>query len=420
MKIVHGFIASLLFAAAWSGSGVEFRNITVGKGDKTVEAGIVAGNMYSEVALLNPSVHRAMIKHEEFGLYMPSKDSDNRSTYDEEKAKIRMFFKPGLRTWSAKGRRSYLVGEDRWSVEKSGDVVKYFRNWKRNNNKIASEVRICMDEKKAEFIVEGIFTNKGRSDCAVEFSPQFTFLREADPVLLIPRKYSDYINGNQKYFAYGEKVVLNNTKGRNYFWRKAAKNDTSGFVDYVARERIPFTNPNIDRVNMLGFVQLPGKTNLIWDIKNAADAESLQYVEFGWENNTGDAVFAWNIYLKRNETKKVRFRVITVKGLSRFDAVSEDMVVGYGIEGKDKLRIEMAPLSPLGISQLYGEIVNAHNKHVLIKQSSELAEMQPFTPGRMEWRSTAVFERSASYPINMTLHSKEGKLLLKSDGVIAP
>ena len=419
MKVVHGLVASLLIAAAFYGNGAEFRTIIAGKDNKKFEAGIAAGNAYAEIGLLNPSEHRAAVKTEEFDAYMPAVDSNNRSTSDDEKAKIRMFFKPAFRTWAAKGRRSYLVGEGRWKVERSGEAVRYFRSWKRNTNKVTSEIKITMGEKKAEIFVEGIFTNQGRTDCMVEFAPQFSFLREKDLVVVIPREQSDLIDGKQTKFFYGEKVTLNNTKGRNYFWRKAAKNDKTGFVDYVARERIPFINPNIEPVNVLGFVQLPGKNNLIWDITNAADADSLQYVEFGWEKNLGDIILDWNVYLKRGETKKVKFRIITVKGLSRFDAISDDMVVGYGVE-KKRLKIEMAPLSPLGISQLYGEVINARNKHMLIKQSSELAEMQPFNPGRMEWLSTATFERSSSYPIKVTLHTKDGQLLLKSDGVIAP
>ena len=418
MKVIHS-LAVLLFTAAFYGNCAEFRTLTVGRENGKAEVGIAGNNMYSEITMLNPSVHRSAIKREEFSLYMPQVDSDNRSTYDEEKAKIRMFFKPGLRTWAAKGRRSYLVGDGNWKVERSGESVRYFRNWKRSNNSVTSEIKVTMGKQKAEFFVEGIFTNKGRTDCMVEFSPQFSFLRDNDLVLFIPRKRSDYIDGGQVNFVYGEKVTLNNSKGRNYFWRRAAKNDKTGFVDYVARERIPFINPNVDSVDMLGFVQLPGKSNLIWDVKNAAAADSLQSVEFGWENNIGDIIFDWNIALKRNETKKVKFRVLTIKGLSRFDAISDDMVVGYSVE-KDRLKIEMAPLSPLGISQLYGEVINAHNKHMLIKQASELAEMQPFNPGKMEWRATAMFDRSASYPIKITLHTKEGKLLLKSDGVIAP
>ena len=420
VKIIYGFIASLLFAAAWGGNGAEFRTIGESRGNKKNEVGIVAGNTYSEVALLNPSVHRAIIKYEEFGAYLPAKDILNRSTYDEEKAKIRMFFKPGLRAWETQGRRSYLIGDGRWTLEQQGKTVKYFRSWKRGNNKVTSEINVYMDDKKAEFIVEGVFTNKGRSDCAVEFSPQFTFLRDQDLTLIIPRKHSDDINGKQKDFFYAEKVILNNAKGRKYFWRRVAKGDNSGFIDYVARERIPFTNPNIARVDMLGFVQLLGKSSLIWDIKNAAEAESLQYAEFGWEINMGDAVLSWNVDLKRNETKKVKFRVLTVKGLSRFDAVSNDMVVGYGVEEQNKLKIEMAPLRPLGISQLSGKVISARNKHVLIHQSSELAEMQPFSSGSMEWRATFAFDRSSSYPIEMTLHSKSGDLLLESDGVIVP
>ena len=94
----------LLFSA----HSAEYRVIMTGKDEKT-EAGFVGNNMYSDVAVLNPSVHRSAVKLEEFGLYMPSKDSDNRDTYDEEKARIRLFFKPSVRAKTARGRRVYLV-----------------------------------------------------------------------------------------------------------------------------------------------------------------------------------------------------------------------------------------------------------------------------------------------------------------------
>ena len=403
----------------------EYRVIMTGKDEKT-EAGFVGNNMYSDVAVLNPSVHRSAVKLEEFGLYMPSKDSDNRDTYDEEKARIRLFFKPSVRAKTARGRRVYLVGEGRWKLEKVNKGTKYSRNWKRNNNKVLSEITVTMADKKAEITIEGTFTNKGSNDCVVEFAPQFSFLRNKELVLMIPRKYTDIINGRQKSYFYGEKVVLDNSRVRSYFWRKAAKDYTTGFVDYVARERIPFNNPALDRFDVFGFVQLPGKSNLVWDIRNAAEAESLQYIEFGWENGLADTVAAWNVQLKRGETKKVKFRLLTVKGLSRFDAVSENILVGYGVERdkqkKDRLKIEMAPLCPTGISILNGNVINAQDKQVLIKREDvELAEMQPFNPGKMEWPPSTNLDRSSSYPIKISLKSKaDGNLLLQAEGVIAP
>ncbi len=410
----------LLCSAVFSVPGAEYKVLLTGK-EKNVEAGFIGSNMYSDIALLNPSVHRAAVKLEEFSSYMPSKDSGGRETYDEEKARIRLFFKPSVRAWSARGRRIYLVGEGRWKLEQNNGAAKYSRNWKRNNNRVTSDVTVSMKKDRAEIIVEAVFTNKGRSDCMVDFAPQFSFMREKDLVLLIPRQHTDFIDGRQKSFFYGEKVVLDNSKGRNYFWRKAAKDDTTGFIDYVARERIPFSNPAVNRLDVFGFVQLPGKSNLVWDLRNSADAESLQYIELGWEKGYADSVISWNVLLKRGETKKIKFRLITVKGLSRFDAVSSNMLVGYSV-AKDRLIIEMAPLSALGLSLLNGNVINSQNKQVLIKREDvEIAEMQPFNPGRMEWPSPTVFNRSISYPISISLKSKEnGSVLLQSDGMIVP
>ena len=416
------FVLLLMFAAAvFSAHGAEYRVLLSGK-EKKFEAGLAGNNMYADLALLNPSVHRASVKLEEFGMYMPQKDSDGRDTYDEEKARIRLFFKPSVRAWAASGRRVYLVGDGRWKLAKADKAVKYSRDWKRNNNKVFSEITVKMAENRAEIIVEGAFTNKGRTDCVVEFAPQFSFMRNQDLALQIPRKHTDFIDDKQTTFFYGEKVVLDNSKGRNYFWRKVAKDDNTGFIDYVARERIPFINPYIDRLDVFGFIQLPGKSNLVWDLRNASDAaDSLQYLEFGWENGMADTVVSWNVPVKRGETKKVRFRLITVKGLSRFDAVSENMLVGYSVE-KDRLKLEMAPLSALGLSLLDGKVINAREKQVLIKREDvELAEMQPFNPGKMEWPSPTKFDRSSSYPIEISLKSKaDGKSLLKSSGVIVP
>ena len=59
---------------------------------------------------------------------------------------------------------------------------------------------------------------------------------------------------------------------------------------------------------------------------------------------------------------------------------------------------------------------------VLIKREDvELAEMQPFNPGKMEWPPSTNLDRSSSYPIQISLKSKsDGKSLLHADGVIAP
>ena len=412
----------LIFTAAYSVNGADYRTLIADKEKKAV-TGYIGSNFYSETAFLNPSVHRSAVKLEEFDMFMPMKDSDNRRTYDNEKAKVRLFFKPGIRTWSATGRRPFLVGDRFWKLVNNKESVKYTRNWKRGSNSVFTEVVASMAVNKAEIIVEGIFTNKGRGDCIVEFTPQFSFTRNNDFSLVIPRLYSDIIDGKSQNFFYGEKVLLDNTKGRNYFWRRAAKksgDNDSDFVNFVARERIPFTNSRINRVELFGFVGLPGKANLVWDLRNSSAKEDLKYIEFGWENALGETIAAWQVHLKRNETKKVRFRVVTVKGLSRFDALSENMLVGYSVE-KDRLKIEMVPLKPLGISTLQGSVINSHTKQVMINQQSELAEMQPFNAGKMEWRAPVMFDRSSSYPIKMSLHStSDSKLILKADGVIVP
>ena len=417
------FLVLFFSTAVFNECRADYRALVMNNEKKSV-AGYIGSNFYSETVFLNPSVHRAAVKLEEFDMFLPLRDSENRTTYDEEKAKIRLFFKPGMRVWSASGRRPFLVGDRLWKQVSSSDAVKYSRNWKRNTNAVFTEVTARMSENKGEIVVEGTFTNKGRGECIVEFAPQFSFTRHSHLTLLIPRLYNDVIDGKQKSFFYGDKVVLDNTRGRNYFWRRAVRkseqsNENNGFVDFVARERIPFTNSKINRVDLFGFVNLPGGSNLVWDLKNSAEKEELQYIEFGWENSLGEAIAAWQIKLKRNETRKVKFRVITVKGLSRFDALSENMLVGYGVE-QDRLKIEMAPLKPFGTSILNGEVINSYNRQVMIKQQSELAEMQPFNAGKMEWRSTVMFVRNGSYPIKISLQTSDGKMILRSHGVIVP
>ena len=418
------FFSVLIFFTALSGViSADYRVLLTGKENKTV-AGYIGSNLYSETAFLDPSVHRAAIKLEEFDMYLPRRDSENRSTYDDEKAKIRLFFKPGMRVWGASGRRHFLVGDRLWKVTKNTDSVTYSRNWKRAGQVVFTEITARMAKDKSEIIIEGSFVNKGRNECIVEFSPQFSFTRNNHLTLFIPRLYSDIIDGKQKKFFYGEKVLLDNSRGRNYFWRRAVKKsehneEDSGFVNFAARERIPFFNNQINRVDMFGFVNLPGEANFVWDLKNAAEKEALQYIEFGWENGLGEAIAAWQIKLKRNETKKVKFRVITVKGLSRFDVLSENMLVGYGVD-KDRLKIEMAPLKQLGISLLHGKVINSHSKQVMIKQQSELAEMQPFNAGKMEWRAPVGFVRNGSYPIKILLQTSDGKKIMQTDGVIVP
>ncbi len=422
MKGVVFFSVFLLMSSALNLSAADNHRILISGDEKKSQIGLAYGNMYSEVAFLNPSTHRTVVKYEEFDQFLPSKDSDNRSTYDEEKAKIRLFFKPMLRTWGTSRRRSYLVGEGRWKLERIENGVKYSRRWKRNSDKINSEIFVRMVPERAEIFVEAVFTNQGRGACQVEFSPKTVFLRDRSLFLMIPRQYSSYANGKQEKFFYGEKVRLDNNTDRNYFWRRESKDDPTGFIDYVSRERIPFNNSKVDRVNVFGFVQLTGKTSLIWDFqKDAACGQYMQYLEFGWEDRLGDAVSAWSLNLKRGESKKIAFRVVTVKGISRFDFVNENIIVGYGVE-KNLLRIEMVPLAPLGVSSLTGEVINSDSKQVLIKQKSGIAEMQPFSAGGKNWSTPAgvIFERGTSYPIKMSLSLNEGKSLFDSKGVIVP
>ena len=389
--------------------------------DPDVKIGIRCDNKYAVIAFLNPSAHRSSIKYEEFNRNLPLVDTADMPTFNENNAKIRMFFKPNLRCWSVGRRREYLVGKERWELKDAlqANGAEYSRYWQRGSNKIHSVITAKFSSDKAEVFIEAKFTNLSRNDCQVEFHPVFSFLRNRDLNFVMPRKYSGFIGGKPRDFYYGYKEKLTDSEAGSFWWRKVAQK--ADFIEFASRERIPFNTPELTVPDFFSFIGLPGKTNLIWDVAMENGKKDMQYWEVGWDDMLAEAVPAWLIYLKRRETRTINFRIITVKGLDRVDMVKQNWVLGYGAEHKrNKVHLEFVPLKPVGDCELIGKIVKASG-NIQSEQRVELAAMHPFAVGGKVWQASDIFERAAFYPITLSVTPKDNSSLsCKIESVIVP
>ena len=389
--------------------------------DPGLKIGFSCGNKYSTIGFLNPSHHRSAIKYDEFNRNLPPVDSSDLPTFDENNAKIRMFFKPNMRAWMVGRRREYLVGQNRWKLEplQQGCGAKYSRYWQRGSNKIFSEVEIKFSESKAEIFVEAKFTNLSRNECQVDFYPAFSFLRNREFTFMMPRSFNGYIGGKPHKFYYGEKEVITRGDPASFWWRQVATK--SDFIEFASRERIPFDQGDLSAPAYFSFVGLPGRTNLIWDVASLGSQKNMQYWEIGWDDQLAEAVPSWVLTLKRRESKSIKFRIVTVKGLTRVDAVNDNWIIGYSaVPRGTNLHLEFVPLVPVGDCELIGKVIKASG-NIQSEQRVEIAAMHPFAVGGKVWQASDIFERSAFYPITLSVTPKDNsKLGCSISGVIVP
>lgn len=413
MMVKH-IVSLLLFILSLSVlPGGEYQTIYGGK-EKNVEEGFTFYNKYCQMAFLNPSLHRRSITGGDFSIMLRS-DTANQHTLEENEAKLRLFFKPDIVVRSTARRPALIPGEGIWRMEKISDGIKYLRNYVNETHNLQCVLTVIMPPDRAQFNVELTLENTGKRSCAVEFTPQFTFLRnDVEPLhLTLRRQMTRYSGGQRKSFFCNESTELNG-KYQSYWWRRAAQD--LEFVSYFNRECIPFGHERLVAPDMFGFTGLAGNSVLIWDL---AEAGKIKELDVSWEAGHGDAMPIWAMTLGAGEKKQIKFRVLTVKGMIHFDELGSDWIFGYDPRG-DLLEILATPLVDNDRISITTTVNDARNQ-VLVSQRSEVAAMTPFKPGRISLRTSVPFQNYVNYPVKLILHSLlDNSLILEVAGNIVP
>ncbi|MBE6366603.1 MAG: hypothetical protein E7052_01670 [Lentisphaerae bacterium] len=396
-------------------SGSDYKTILGGK-DKNVEEGLIFSNKYAQMAFLNSSIHSGSITGGDFGI-MPRSDVNGKHTLDESEARIRMFLRPDVRVRTAMRRPTAIHGEADWLLQKAPQGVKYSRKYKRDSYEVNAFLQVVMDPVNARIDFETVLHNSGKRACLVDFTPEFTFLRNGvEPLQLeLRREIIRYVDGVRKNFLNNETTIMDPKNRNSWWWRRVAR-DYKGFKNYFNREIIPFTHPRLIPPDMFGFTELLGNTTLIWVPDKAS---SMNQLTVEWEAEHGSAAPLWTYKLEPGEKKTVKFRMLTVKGLRHFDEVGDRWVFGYHAEG-DLLSVLAVPLAPHDRLSLTTTVSDSHNQ-VLINQRSEIAAMTPYAPGKVDLRASTPFQINAVYPIKLLLSSLEdNSRILEAAGNIVP
>ena len=415
--LLKNIFVAFLFCAAFLPmlAAGEFRTI-LGGDNKTIEEGYTFDTTYSHWAFLNPSLHAGHVTTGDFSI-MTRSDIHGQHTLDENEAKIRIFFKPYIRVRTTARRSSNVPGNDNWQVNKLADGVCYERVFSRDSNQVKAIVSVKLIPNKAYVICDAVLENTGKRACSVEYSPEFTFLRnDVQPLdLTLRRQRVRYENGVRSNFWSNETTVLDQRFTNSFWWRRVAPN--AEFSRSVNREIIPFTHEKLPAPNLFGFSNLMGKTTLVWDL---AQAPKIVGLDIGWDAGHADAVPNWKMVLEPGEKKQIAFRLLTVKGLQHFDDVGEDWVFGYNPEG-DLLQVQAAPLQNQDRLSVTVTVNDARSNQVVISQRSEVAAMTPFTPGRVDIRASIPFQPNNSYPVKLLLNSlADNSKILEISGNLVP
>ena len=414
VKLFGSIFRLLIFAGVVLVNADEYRTILGGK-NKDVEEGLVFSNKYAQMAFLNSSLHNSNITRGDFAV-MPRTDVNKKHTLDEAEARIRLFVMPDVRVRTVMRRPTTIHGENDWQLKKAPGGVEYLRTYKRDSSCINANMSVQMDPVNAQIWFTVNFVNSGKRTCAIEFTPEFTFLRNGvEPLELVLRRESiRYVDGVRKSFLNNETTVLDG-KNRSYWWRRVAR-DSKDFGNYFNREVIPFTHPRLVPPDMFGFTGLLGNSTLIWDLgKNIA----LNKLDVEWEAEHGSVTPVWAFKLDAGQKQTIKFRLITIKGMRHFDEVGDKWIFGYSAEN-DLLRVLTVPLAPHDRLSLTTTVSDSHNQ-VLINQRSEIAAMTPYAPGKVDLRAATPFQLNAVYPVKLLLSSLEdNSRILEVSGNIVP
>ena len=405
------FAAALLLAAVFTNYAAEYKTILGGKEKK--EEGFIASNSYCQMGFLNPSRHIGTVGVNDIDI-ITRQDTAGKFTLEERESKIRIFFKPSLRVTTVARRPRTVRGDGDWTLEKVPGGVKYSRTHADALNSIDCEITAVMDSRKAQINFEMKLENTGNGECRIDCAPEFNFLRhDVQPLeLTVRRAMALYHYGKRNEFFYNEKTVLDGAY-RNYWWRRVNP-DNKEFVSHFNRERIPFNHSRLKSPEIFGFTGLAGNAALIWDMGKTV----LDKLDIRWEGVLTGIEPIWDFVLKPGEKREMKFRLLTLRGLDQIDAVQDDWVFAYTLE-EDLLYLQALPLVPQQHLAMQGALSDSRNNQVLINQRAEMAAMNPFQPGRMEWRAANKFTPGVTYPIKVTMTPvSDRSVLIESSGRI--
>lgn len=407
------WIVLTLLAVSAVGGGAEYKTILGGKG-RNIQEGFIYGNLYCQIAFLNPSKHVGTLSAGDINI-MPRHDVNGKPTLEEKESKLRIFCKPSLRVTTVARRIRTVSGDGDWSLEKIPGGVKYTRSHADSRNSIDVEYSVVFDKKNAQIRFDLKMENSGNGECRVDFSPDMTFLRDdVKPMSVILRRSAvRYYDGKRSEIFYNEKTLLDGSY-RNYWWRRVNPGNKE-FLNHFNRERIPFNHARLQSPSVFGVIGLAGEATLVWDMGKS----KLNNLEIFWDGILGGVSPGWNLVLKPGEKFQQTFRMLTLRGLDEVDAVQDDWVFGYLLD-KDMLYIKVVPLSPRQRLAIQGVLNDSNNSQVLINQRAEMAAMNPFLPGRMEWRAAQPFRQGVTYPIKVTMTKiNDGSfVLVESSGTV--
>lgn len=402
------FVLTLTLIAA----GTEYKTILGGKG-KNVDEGLIYGNSYCLMGFLNPSKHIGSLTANDVDI-ITRQDVSGKFTLEEKESKLRVFCKPELRVTTVARKPRTVRGDGEWSLEKIPGGVKYTRTHADAANNIDAVISAVMDEKAAQ--VNFVFTveNSGNGTCKVDLSAVFNFLRnDVQPLdLTVRRSMVRYHNGQRNEFFYNEKTLLDGSL-RYYWWRRVSP-DNKEFISHFNRERIPFNHSRLKTPEIFGLTGLAGKGALIWDMGKTA----LSKLDISWEGVLAGVEPIWNIVLKPGEKREMKFRLLTLRGIDQIDAVKGDWVFSYSLED-DLLHVEALPLVQQQGLRMQAALTDSRNNQVLVNDNALMAAMNPFVPGKIEWRAASKFVSGVNYPIKVTVtRDRDRSVLAEASEVV--
>ena len=263
--MTNKFIVTFFCLAALSNvflSGSEYTTIWGGE-KKNIDQGCIFYNKYCQTAFMNPSRFGARVKAADFAV-MPHKDVDNKATYEEEAAKIRLFFRPDVSVRTAGRRTQTVTGQADWVISKIKDGVVYTRKYKRDSSEVKTEITVKMIPDQAVMQFDCKLTNTGSRACKTETMLTFSFIKNdvAPLMLTLERQRARYDKNNNRVNYRSNEITRLDARSQSYWWRRVAKDVR--FSNYINRERIPFNTPRLVRRQrsggrkcvVLGFVSI--------------------------------------------------------------------------------------------------------------------------------------------------------------------
>lgn len=406
------FSILFLLAFAFVLCGSEYKIIMGGKA-KNIEEGWICGNTYCQMGFLNPSKHIGSLSANDIDI-ITRQDVAGKFTLEERESKLRIFFKPELRVTTVARKPRTVRGDGEWNLEKIPGGVKYSRTHADANNNIDVVISALPDKKSAQINFAVTVENSGNGTCKVDFSTVFNFLRnDVQPLdLTVRRAMVRYYNGKRSEFFYNENTLLDGSL-RYYWWRRVSP-DNKEFLSHFNRERIPFNHSRLKTPEIFGLTGLAGKGALIWDMGKTP----LSKLDISWEGVLAGVEPIWNLVLKPGEKREMKFRLLTLRGIDQIDAVKGDWVFAYSLED-DLLNVQALPLVPQQGLRMQAALSDSRNNQVLVNDNALMAAMNPFVPGKIEWRAASKFISGVNYPIKVTVtRDRDRSVLTEASEVV--